>query len=68
MLSVEENSLISQVGPGTPMGNLMRQYWLPMATSRDLEADGSPVRVRLLGENLVAFRTTSGKIGLVDHF
>jgi phenylpropionate dioxygenase-like ring-hydroxylating dioxygenase large terminal subunit len=67
MLSVEENSLISQVGSGTPMGNLIRQYWLPVATSEELQIDGSPLRVRLLGENLVAFRTTSGKIGLVDH-
>lgn len=50
------------------MGNLMRQYWLPIATSNELGADGTPLRVRLLGENLVAFRTTSGKVGLVDHF
>jgi phthalate 4,5-dioxygenase oxygenase subunit len=68
MLSVEENGLISQVGPGTLMGNLMRQYWLSLATSDELEADGPQVRVRLLGENLVAFRTISGKIGLVDPF
>ena len=67
MLSSEENELISRVGAGTPMGNLMRQYWLPAATSEDLEADGTPVRVRLLGENLVAFRTASGKVGLFDH-
>jgi phthalate 4,5-dioxygenase len=50
------------------MGSLMRQYWLPFAISNDLEADGAPLRVRLLGENLVAFRTTGGKVGLVDHF
>lgn len=68
MLSTQENQLISQVGPGTPMGNLMREYWLPMATSNELIADGAPVRVRLLGENLIAFRTTSGKVGLVDNF
>jgi phenylpropionate dioxygenase-like ring-hydroxylating dioxygenase large terminal subunit len=47
------------------MGNLMRQYWLPCVTSDDLEADGPPLRVRLLGENLIAFRTTSGPVGLI---
>jgi len=67
MLSTQENELISQVGPGTPGGNLMRAYWLPMATSDELVADGPQVRVRILGENLIAFRTTSGKIGLVDQ-
>ena len=67
MLSTQENELISKVGPGTPMGNLMREYWLPVATSAELVADAAPIRVRLLGENLVAFRTTSGKVGLVDH-
>ncbi|MEE8518904.1 MAG: Rieske 2Fe-2S domain-containing protein [Dehalococcoidia bacterium] len=67
MLSAQENEYITRIGPGTLMGNLMRQYWLPMATSTDLEADGPPVRIRLLGEDLVAFRTTSGKVGLMDH-
>jgi phthalate 4,5-dioxygenase oxygenase subunit len=68
MLSTQENEQISQVGPGTPVGKLMREYWLPMATSDELVADGDPVRVRLLGENLIAFRTTSGRVGLVDQF
>jgi phenylpropionate dioxygenase-like ring-hydroxylating dioxygenase large terminal subunit len=68
MLSTQENEQISQVGPGTPAGKLMREYWLPMATSDELVADGDPVRVRLLGENLIAFRTTSGRVGLVDQF
>lgn len=67
MLTAQENELVCRVGPGTPMGNLMRQYWLPAVTSDDLESDGSPRRVRLLGENLVAFRTTSGKVGLIAH-
>ena len=67
MLSVEENDLMTRVGPGTPTGNLMRQYWLPAATSADLDRDGTPVRVRLLGEDLIAFRATSGKVGLFDH-
>ena len=50
------------------MGNMMRQYWLPVLQSTDLpERDGEPVRVRLLCENLVAFRNSDGKIGLIDH-
>ncbi len=67
MLSASENETFCRVGPGTPMGNLMRQYWLPVLTSDDLDPDGSPRRVRLLGENLVAFRTATGKVGLMDH-
>ena len=59
MLSAEENELMCRVGPGTPMGDLMRQYWMPALTSDELpEPDGAPVRVRLLGEDLIAFRTT----------
>ena len=50
------------------MGNLMRRYWIPALQSTDLpEKDGAPLRVRLLGENLVAFRNTEGRVGLVDH-
>ena len=50
------------------MGDLMRQYWIPVLQSADLpEKDGAPMRVRLLGENLVAFRDTEGRIGLLDH-
>ena len=50
------------------MGNLMRQYWIPSLQSADLpEKDGAPLRVRLLGENLVAFRNTEGRVGLIDH-
>src|SRR5579864_8861068 len=68
MLSKEENELITRVGPGTPMGELMRRYWLPAAISRELPvADGDPMRVRLLGEDLIAFRDTNGKVGLVAN-
>ena len=50
------------------MGNLMRQYWIPVLHSTDLPGkDGAPLRVRLLCENLVAFRNTEGRIGLIDH-
>ena len=68
MLSRDDNELLCRVGPGTPMGALLRQYWIPALTSRELPApDGPPVRVRLLGENLVAFRVTSGKVGLIQN-
>jgi phthalate 4,5-dioxygenase oxygenase subunit len=68
MLSREENDLLTEVGPGTPMGALMRRYWIP-ATFSNLIAkpDCPPVRVRLLGENLVAFRDSEGRPGLLDE-
>ena len=69
MLSREENEILTRVGPGTPMGELMRRYWVPAALTRELsEPDCPPVRVRLLGESLVAFRDSSGRLGLVDEF
>ncbi len=58
---------IVRTGPGTPMGELMRQYWIPAARSSELEADGPPVRLMLLGEKLVAFRDLSGRVGIMDH-
>jgi phenylpropionate dioxygenase-like ring-hydroxylating dioxygenase large terminal subunit len=69
MLPVEENKLLTQVGPGTPMGETMRRYWIPALLDWELsEPDGEPVRVQLLGEKLVAFRDTEGRIGLLDEF
>lgn len=66
MLKAEENRVLTQVGPATPMGKLMRQYWIPALLSAELpQPDGDPIRVRLLGVDLVAFRDTSGRIGLV---
>ncbi|HEX8968499.1 MAG TPA: Rieske 2Fe-2S domain-containing protein [Chloroflexota bacterium] len=68
MLSKEDNALISQVGRGTPMGELMRQYWVPAVLSSELpQADADPLRVMLLGEKLIAFRDTSGRVGLIQH-
>jgi phthalate 4,5-dioxygenase oxygenase subunit len=68
MLSQQDNELLTRVGPGTPMGELMRRYWIPAAFSQAIpQPDGPPVRVRLLGENLVLFRDTQGRIGLVDE-
>jgi phthalate 4,5-dioxygenase oxygenase subunit len=68
MLTKDDNDLITRVGPGTPMGNLLRQYWLPAMMSSELPApDCPPVRIRLLCENLIAFRTTSGQVGVVAN-
>ena len=66
MLSKENNDLITRVGPGTPMGDAMRRYWIPALMDFELpEPDCDPVRVRLLGENLVAFRDSKGRVGLL---
>lgn len=68
MLSREENDLLTKVGPGTPMGELLRQYWLPVLLSTELPArDGPPLRVRLLGENLITFRDSAGNIGMLGN-
>jgi phthalate 4,5-dioxygenase len=68
MLSREQNELLTRVGPGTAMGRTMRSYWMPALLSSELpEPDGNPVRVRLLGEQLVAFRDSNGQIGLLDE-
>ena len=62
-LSVEENELITHVGPGTPCGEMMRRYWHPIGLSAELK--GRPVRRRLLGEDLVVFRDDQGRLGLL---
>ena len=68
MLSHADNDLLCRVGPGTPMGALMREFWVPVLVSSELEADGPPLRVRLLGEDMVAWRDTEGKVGFIaDH-
>ena len=67
MLSREQNELITRVGPGTPMGAVLRAYWLPALLSEEVQADGDPLRVRLLGEDLIAFRDTGGHVGLVGN-
>jgi phenylpropionate dioxygenase-like ring-hydroxylating dioxygenase large terminal subunit len=62
-----ENDILTQTGPGTPMGELMRQYWMPALMSSELIADGDPVRFMLMSEKLIAFRDSSGRIGVMDH-
>ena len=67
MLSAEENQLLTQVGPGTPMGELARRLWVPILLAEELPApDCDPVRVRVLGEDLVAFKDSRGRIGLLE--
>ena len=68
MLSREENDLLTRVGAGTPMGELFRRFWLPAMLSEEAQTDGSPVRLRLLGEDLVAFRDTNGQVGIIDAY
>jgi len=67
MLSREESELICRTGPGTPMGDLLRRFWMPAALSEELEADGEPLRLMIMSEPLVAFRDTSGKVGVLER-
>jgi len=68
VLTQEENELICRVGPGTPMGNMFREYWLPALLTEELpNPDSDPVRVLMLGEQLIAFRDTNGKVGLLQN-
>jgi phthalate 4,5-dioxygenase len=67
MLSKEENELLTRIEGDAPAGQLMRRYWLPAVLSEEIaERDGTPVAVRLFGEDLVAFRDSDGRIGLLD--
>ncbi|OFW16413.1 MAG: (2Fe-2S)-binding protein [Acidobacteria bacterium RIFCSPLOWO2_02_FULL_67_21] len=69
MLKKEQNDLLAQTGPGTPMGRLFRSYWIPALLPEELPAnDCPPVRVKLLSERLIAFRDTDGRLGLIDEF
>jgi phthalate 4,5-dioxygenase oxygenase subunit len=69
MLTRTQNDLLTQTGPGTPMGSLFRCYWLPVLMARELaENECAPVRVKLLSERLLAFRDSNGRYGLIDEF
>jgi len=69
MLSAEDNARLTRVGPQTSCGLLLRRYWLPFALSSELpDVEGAPIRVRLLGEDLVAYRTGENSVGLVDAY
>ena len=66
MLSLEDNDRLTRTNRGTPMGDLVRRFWVPALLSSDLpDPDSEPLRVTLLGERLVAFRDTSGRVGLL---
>src|SRR2546423_9348461 len=68
MLTRDQNELLCRVEAAAPMGALMRQHWLPLCLSEEVdERDGTPVRARLLGEDLVAFRDTNGRVGMLDE-
>jgi phthalate 4,5-dioxygenase oxygenase subunit len=68
VLSHEENQLLTQVGAGTPTGELFRRFWIPVLLAEELpRADSDPVRARILGEDLIAFRDTSGQVGLMAN-
>src|SRR5271156_1636432 len=67
MTTAAESEILTRVGPGTPMGELMRQYWIPALVSSELAPDGAPLRLKLLGEQLIAFRDSSGRVGIMDQ-
>ncbi len=68
-MNKEMSETLTRTGPGTLMGNLMRRYWIPVMSSSEIaEADSPQVRVQLLGEKLLAFRDTEGKVGLINEF
>jgi phthalate 4,5-dioxygenase oxygenase subunit len=68
MLSPQENETLCRVGPDTPMGSMLRRYWVPACLSEELpDPGGAPKRIRLLGEDLVAFRGSDGKVGIMDE-
>ena len=67
MLNHEKNKLLTEIGPGTPMGTMMRRHWIPAVLSSELQGpDSGPVRIRLLGENLIAFRDSKDRVGILD--
>lgn len=67
MLSHEDNELLCRIGPGAPMGEMMRRFWMPAVLTNELEPDGKPVRIRLMGEDLVCFMDSNGEVGLLDE-
>jgi len=69
MLSAAENELLTRTDKGTAAGDYFRRFWMPALLSEEVPApDCAPVRVALLGEHLVAFRDSTGKVGLIDRY
>jgi phthalate 4,5-dioxygenase len=67
MAAEQDFEVLAGVGPGTAMGRLLREYWIPACGSAELVADGAPLRLLLLGEKLIAFRDSAGRVGIMDH-
>jgi phthalate 4,5-dioxygenase oxygenase subunit len=67
MLSKEQNDLITQTGPGTPCGRLLRSYWQPVATAEEMPPGGDPIPIRIMSEDLVLFRDDSDRLGLIGR-
>ena len=68
-MRADQNELLTRTGPGTPLGQLFRRYWLPALLASELaERDGPPVRVKLLSERLIAWRDSQNRLGLMDEF
>ena len=67
MKSTKDSEELTRVGAGTVMGEFMRQYWIPAIKSNELQRDGAPMRLMLLGEKLIAFRDTQGRVGVMQH-
>jgi phthalate 4,5-dioxygenase len=65
MMTQEESNLLTQIGPRTPGGELLRRYWQPVALAEELPEEGAPVKVKILGEELVLFRDNIGRLGLL---
>ena len=68
MLSARDNDLLTLTGPGTPMGDLLRRYWMPVVLSTEVAGGGRVKRVQLLGERLIVHRTPSGRAGVIAEF
>lgn len=67
MMNKADHALLTRIEPGTPMGAMLSEYWVPACRSARLEADGAPEKVRLFGENFVAFRATDGRVGFMQE-
>ncbi|WP_296559602.1 Rieske 2Fe-2S domain-containing protein [Pigmentiphaga sp.] len=68
-MNKETSEILVRTGPGTPMGNLLRRYWVPILKSSEVaEPDCPPVRVQIMGEKLLTFRDSGGQVGLIDEF
>ena len=67
MLTEEENERLTRVGPGSPMGELLRRYWYPIGGSEELKGHGTKL-VKILDESLVLYRDRRGHLGLIENF